>query len=80
MGSLFDDRLLAGRLASEVRGDPPIAVSDLDDAVFHKTDPERTRRSVRAFMRYLDALAEREVPATVFSTHLSPVLEARRSR
>ncbi len=52
VGELFDDDLLGRRLAAELAGAEPFAVCDFDGTLYHKADPDRTRRSVEAFHRY----------------------------
>jgi glycosyltransferase involved in cell wall biosynthesis len=52
VGELFDDALLRQLLAAELRESEILAVSDFDGTLFHKGEPERTRRSVAAFQRY----------------------------
>jgi glycosyltransferase involved in cell wall biosynthesis len=52
IGDLFGDDLLATRLVAELAGATSLAVSDFDGTLFHKAEPDRTRRSVAAFMRY----------------------------
>jgi glycosyltransferase involved in cell wall biosynthesis len=51
-GELYDDRSLSARLAAELAEAPFVAVSDYDGTLFHKNDPERTRRSIERFRRY----------------------------
>ena len=52
IGELYDDRSLSARLAAELAEAPIIAVSDYDGTLFHKNDPERTRRSIERFRLY----------------------------
>lgn len=52
VGELFDDDVFAARLGAEIRGDDILAVADFDGTLLHKDSPERTRRSVEAFMAY----------------------------
>ncbi|HET7230036.1 MAG TPA: glycosyltransferase [Longimicrobium sp.] len=49
IGELYDDRSLSARLAAELAEAPLVAVSDYDGTLFHKHDPERTRRCIEKF-------------------------------
>lgn len=51
-GELYDDSLLAGLLAAEISESDIMVVADWDGTLFHKADPERTRRSVATFNGY----------------------------
>lgn len=52
IGELYDDRSLSARLAAELAEAQIIAVSDYDGTLFHKHDPERTRRCIERFRLY----------------------------
>lgn len=52
IGELYDDCSLSARLAAELAEAPIVAVSDYDGTLFHKNDPERTRRCIERFLRY----------------------------
>ncbi len=52
IGELYDDRSLSARLAAELAEAPVVAVSDYDGTLFHKNDPERTRRCIERFRVY----------------------------
>lgn len=52
VGELFDDAQLCRLLAAELREAEVFAVCDFDGTLYHKDAPERTRRSVDAFLRY----------------------------
>lgn len=52
IGELYDDRSLSARLVAELVEAPIVAVSDYDGTLFHKNDPERTRRCIERFRRY----------------------------
>ena len=52
IGELYDDRSLSARLAAELTEAQFVAVSDYDGTLFHKNDPERTRRSIERFRLY----------------------------
>jgi glycosyltransferase involved in cell wall biosynthesis len=52
IGELYDDRSLSARLAAELAEAPFVAVSDYDGTLFHKNDPERTRRCIERFRLY----------------------------
>jgi glycosyltransferase involved in cell wall biosynthesis len=52
IGELYDDHSLSARLAAELAEAQFIAVSDYDGTLFHKNDPERTRRSIERFRLY----------------------------
>lgn len=51
-GPLFDDELLAARIAAELLEADVLAVSDWDGTLFHKSDPERTARCVAEFRKH----------------------------
>ncbi|MBK8262666.1 MAG: glycosyltransferase [Nannocystis sp.] len=52
IGEIFNDDLLGGLLRAEICKTDILAVSDYDGTLYHKDDPERTRRCVAAFERY----------------------------
>lgn len=52
VAELFDDALLAQRIAAELVEAEVLAVSDWDGTLFHKADPGRTERCIAAFRRH----------------------------
>lgn len=52
VGGLYDDALLGGMLAAEIRRSEALAVSDYDGTLYHKADTEKTRRSIAALDRF----------------------------
>jgi len=52
IGMLYNDTMLTQLLIATILNKPSVAVSDYDGPIFHKKDPQKTRRCVQAFQTF----------------------------
>jgi glycosyltransferase involved in cell wall biosynthesis len=52
IGRLYDDEMLSRLLVAKICHKDVIAISDFDGTLFHKDDPEKTQRCLKAFQRF----------------------------
>lgn len=52
IGDLYDDEWLSQWLAAILLRRDVMAISDVDGTLFHKSDPEKTQRSIQAFQSF----------------------------
>lgn len=52
IGSLYSDQQLSQLMVAKILNKASIAVSDFDGTLFHKDDPEKTRRCMEAFKKF----------------------------
>jgi len=52
IGTLYNDDALSELLAAKILGREILAISDFDGTLYHKNDPERTKRCMNAFSQF----------------------------
>lgn len=52
IGNLYNDEMLSQLLAAKIQNQETIVISDFDGTLFHKDDPIKTQRCMKAFMSY----------------------------
>lgn len=52
IGRLYDDEMLSQLLAAKICNKDCIAISDFDGTLFHKNDPEKTKRYIKSFQNF----------------------------
>ncbi|MFW9872777.1 MAG: glycosyltransferase [Candidatus Thorarchaeota archaeon] len=52
IGRLYDDEILSRLLVAKILSKDAIAISDFDGTLFHKDDPEKTKRCIKSFQKF----------------------------
>lgn len=52
IGRLYDDESLAQLLVAKLCASEPLAICDFDGTLYHKGDPQKTKRCIESFSRY----------------------------
>lgn len=52
IGDLYDDERLSQLLVAKIADKETLVISDFDGTLFHKDDPEKTQRCMKAFLSY----------------------------
>ena len=52
VGGLYDDKILSRLLAAKICNKNVISISDFDGTLFHKSDPYKTLRCIKAFHKF----------------------------